>query len=137
MKRFTVALLIIHPSDDPAKISSALHLDAHFQHRAGDQRFTPRGTKLSGAHPDTRWRYVERHETDGQHFCKKIDDFLDALYPYKAFLSKLISTGGTATLIVQFLGDGYFGDTIPTKTLAKLTELNVNLGFEVFADKQR
>lgn len=136
LKRFQIDLLIIHPSLDPAEISASLQLNAQFQHRVGDQRYTPTGTKLSGAHPDTRWRYTERHETEGQHFVPQLEGFVDALHRHKAYFSHLASAGGSMTIVVNFLGDGYFGDQIPAKTLAKLSELNLNLGIEVFTDEQ-
>ena len=48
---------------------------------------------------------------------------IDRLEPFKAFFANLKSTGGAASIIIQFLGDGYFGDKIPTVTLAKLVDL--------------
>jgi len=45
-KRFHVELFIVHPTLDPAEISTALGLEAHFAQRVGDPRKTPKGRPL-------------------------------------------------------------------------------------------
>lgn len=132
-KRFDVELFIVHPTMDPAEISAALGLDAKFAHRVGDQRKTPKGAPLSGAYQDTRWRYSRRHETPDQLFVGKIAELIDCIEPHKAFLKELRSTDGKACLILQFLGDGYFGDEIPQAILARLIDLELDFGIECFA----
>lgn len=135
-KRFDVELFIVHPTMDPAEISAALGLDAKFAHSVGDQRKTPRGTPLPGTYQDTRWRYSHRHETTDQWFVDKIAELIDCIEPHKAFFKELRSIGGTACLILQFLGDGYLGDEIPRAILAKLGELELDFGIECFAETQ-
>ena len=63
-----------------------------------------------------------------QWFADKVESLVEHLLPHRAFLSRLLQTGGTLTLIVQFLGDGYFGDKIPQSTLAKIADLGLSLG---------
>ncbi len=133
-KRFDVELFIVHPTLDPLEISMALGLDAKFAHRVGEQRKTPNGTLLSGTYQDTRWRYSRRHETPDQWFVGKIAELIDCIEPHKAFLKELRSTGGKTCLILQFLGDGYFGDEIPQAILARLIDLEVGFGIECFCD---
>jgi hypothetical protein len=65
-----------------------------------------------------------------------VADFVASLEPHKEFLSSLRETGGSATVIIQFLGDGYLADEIPRTTLAKLGELGLSLGIECFLDPQ-
>ncbi|WP_136623820.1 hypothetical protein [Bradyrhizobium centrolobii] len=62
--------------------------------------------------------------------------FVDRLEPHKAFFASLTSTGGRASIIIQFFGDGYLGDELPVATLAKLVDLGVALAIECFADPQ-
>jgi hypothetical protein len=47
-RQFDVELFIVHPTFDPADISEALGLEAHFAHRVGDRRRAPKGTLLPG-----------------------------------------------------------------------------------------
>lgn len=136
-KPFDVELFIVHPTMRPEEISSALGLEAKFFHCVGEPRRTPKGTPLPGIYSDTRWRHTSRHEAQGQHFADAVVAFVRSLEPHAPFLSRVRSTGGRAQVIVQFLGDGYFGDEIPRATLARLAELDLDLGLEVYTDPQR
>jgi hypothetical protein len=135
-RRFDVELFIVHPSLDPAEISRAFWMEGHFTHRVADQRKTPKGTLLPGVYSDTRWRHSIRHTVTQQWFASGVIGFVERLEPHKEFLASLRETGGSATLIIQFLGDAYLGDDIPTTTLVKLGELGLSLGIECFMDPQ-
>ena len=41
-RRFHVELFIVHPTLTPTDISAALGMEAHFAHRVGDRRKTPK-----------------------------------------------------------------------------------------------
>jgi hypothetical protein len=135
-RHFDVELSIVHPLLDPADISRALGLEGHVSHRVGDQRKTPKGTLLSGVYPGTRWRHSIRHTATEQWFASEIVSFVARLEPHKEFFTNLRQTGGSATVIIQFLGDGYLGDELFPSTLAKLGELGLSLGIECFVDPQ-
>jgi hypothetical protein len=137
LKRFDVELFIVHPSLQPAEIEAALGLQAQFAHRVGDQRKTPAGTLLAGTYRDTRWRHSRRYETPDQWFVHEIVELLDCIEPHRDFFKRLTSTGGRASVIVQFLGDGYFGDDIPRDILGRMKDLDLDLGIECFTDPQR
>jgi hypothetical protein len=137
IRRFHVELFIVHPTLDPADISASLGMEAHHARRVGDPRKTPRGTPLSGNYPDTRWRHCIECSVTEQWFAAEVIGLIDRLQSHKAFFADLKSTGGTASIIIQFLGDGYFGDKIPTVTLAKLIDLDLALAIEVFSEPQR
>jgi Domain of unknown function (DUF4279) len=131
-RRFDVELFIVHPTLDPADISTALGMDAHFAHRVGDRRKTPKGNLLSGNYSDTRWRHCVQCTVRDQWYAAEVTRMIDRLEPHKAFFANLKSTGGTASIVIQFLGDGYFEDEIPTATLAKLVDLELALQIECF-----
>jgi len=135
-KRFDVELFIVHPSLDPADISQALGMEGHFSHRVGDQRKTPKGTLLPGVYPDTRWRHQIRHTVTEHLFAAEVVGFVEELETHKEFLVNILASGGRASVIIQFLGDGYLSDVIPTATLAKLADLGLALGIECFVDPQ-
>jgi hypothetical protein len=61
---------------------------------------------------------------------------VDSLERHKAFFANLKSTGGRASVIIQFLGDGYLADEIPLATLVKLVELELALAIECYVDPQ-
>ena len=96
----------------------------------------PNGTVLRGTYPDTRWRHSIRYELKGQWFASKVTELVDSLVPYKAFFHHLRATGGTAEILVQFLGDGYLGDSLPSETLEKMSTLQLDFGIECFVVPQ-
>jgi molybdopterin synthase catalytic subunit len=128
--RFDVELFIVHPSIDPAAITATLGLEAARSWRAGEAMRTPKGTSLPGNYPDTRWRHSVTFETKGQHFANEVADLVNRLKPHRTFFEELAASGGSASVIVQFLGDKYFGDNIPRETLEALAELHLEFGIE-------
>jgi hypothetical protein len=136
LKRLDVQLFIVHPTIDPDDITAALGLEPSHAHRIGDNRKTPKDTPLPGQYPDTRWRHSVRYDVQSQHFHRHVADLLDRLTPHKSFLMELRASGGRGTLIVQFLGDGYFGDTLPLDMLSKLVDLQLDLGLECYTVPQ-
>ena len=134
-RRVDVELFIVHPTISPDQISAALGLEGHFAVRVGDLRRTPRGTLLEGRYKDSRWRHSIQHALIDQWFADKITAFVDALLPHKQLLHDVRATSGTAELIIQFLDDGYFGDSVPLDTLAKMAELQLSFGIECYPTK--
>jgi hypothetical protein len=135
-RRFDVELFIVHPSLDPGDISGALGLEGHFSHRVGDQRKTPKGTLLSGVYPDTRWRHSIRRTVTEHRFAAEVVNFVERLETRKEFLANVRATGGEASVVIQFLGDGYLADEIAPTTLARLANLGLALAIECFTEPQ-
>jgi hypothetical protein len=136
LRRFEVALLVRHPTIDPAAITAALGLEPEFSHRVGEPRRTPKGTPLEGNYRDTRWRFSTRSEVRAQWFVRDVLTFVDRLAPHRDFLHALRTTGGTACLMIQFLDDEYYGDEIGCQALAKIVDLGLDLGIESFGVSQ-
>jgi hypothetical protein len=135
-RRFDVELFIVHPTLDPADISKALGMEAHFAHRVGDRRKTPKGALLPGNYPDSRWRHSIRCRVTDQWYAAELTRLVDTLEPHKTFFTSLKSAGGRGSVIIQFLGDGYLADEIPHAPLVKLVALKLALAIECFADPQ-
>jgi hypothetical protein len=132
----TWSWLIIHPTLDADEITAALGLEPQYVHRVGEHNTTRSGLRLERANQDTRWRYSIHHKVGEQWFAEQVTELVDRLTPHEGFFRKLRSSGGKASLIVQFLGDGYFGDEIERSTLAKLLDLELGLAIECFAAPQ-
>jgi hypothetical protein len=135
-RRVDVQWFLVHPTMDPAEITAAMGLEARFAHRVGDPRVTPTGIVLGGQFRDTRWRHCARYELKDQWFADKITMLVNRLVPHKAFFAHIRGTGGKAQVVVQFLGDGYLGDSVPADTLAKIAELQLDFGIECFVVPQ-
>lgn len=130
--RFFLALFIVHPTLVPDEISKILGMDPHVAHCVGAPRRTPKGTPLSGTYADTRWRHRTEHVIKDQWFSSELSRLIDALEPHKAFFSEVKSTGGTASIVIQFM-DGFLSDELSSVTLARLVELDLSLGIECYA----
>jgi hypothetical protein len=91
---------------------------------------------LPGNYPDTRWRHSIECKAAGQWFAGELGVLVNRVEPHKAFLNHLVDTGGSATIIIQFLGDDYFSDSLPASMLTKLGDLRLGLGIEVYTCPQ-
>ncbi len=135
-RRVGIDLFIVHPTFTSAAVTSGLTLEPNVTHDVGRPRATPRGAVLGGVQQDTRWRYSIERTLDGQRFSGLLDEFLDLLKSRRAFLRTVTSTGGTATLIVQFIDAGYWADEISHDALLKLVDLGLNLAVESYPVSQ-
>jgi hypothetical protein len=135
-RRFDVELLIVHPTIDPAEITAALRMQPVAVQRIRDRRQTPNGVVLTGNYTDTRWRYGVRHTTRDQWFAESICGFIDRLAPHKDYLHQLRNTGGTTSLIVQFLDNEHYADQMPPDVLAKMADLGPDFGIENYGVRQ-
>jgi len=136
LQRVNIALFIQHPVLDPAEITARLGIEEHFSHKGGERIVTPTGTVMPGRYHDTRWRHSIRHKFADQLFAKQVTEFVQGLMPQKTFLHEIRETGGSESVIIQFLGDRYHGDNVPFETLCILNELQLDLGIEVYNVQQ-
>jgi hypothetical protein len=132
-RRFDIDLFIVHPTLRPGEISRALGLVAHTSHAVGEPRRSPKGKRLPGTYTDTRWRHKRRHTVEEQFFGDELAVFVESLRPRSEALAMLRDTAGMTALIIQFVGEGHFGDEIGHETLATIVELGLSLEIECFA----
>ena len=137
LRRFYLQLSIVHPAIDPADITNGLELECRYRHRASAPRMTPKGTPLGGEYPDTRWRHSVLHAVNDQAFADKIEELMVHLESKKAFLKQLTVSGGRLSLIIEFIGDGYFSDEIPRRTLSKIVDLGLNLSIVSYSSQNQ
>jgi hypothetical protein len=128
---YRVRVVIDHPADDLAELTRLTGLTPNLCATRGQERFTPKGTRLPGNHPFSIWQYSEtfRHS---RAFSLGVRKVADALTPAAATLQKICATGGRARLILDFKGHRNIGDVIEATDLARLGQLGVSLGIEVF-----
>jgi hypothetical protein len=132
-KRFDIVLLIRHPNIDPGLVTAALGLKPHRAWKAGEPRFTPKGSPLPGTHRMSCWNHVFRYEGSKGVACQ-IDSILERLLPARQLLREIVDTGGMAQLYLQLPGDQNLGDELGWKTLGKFVDLRLDLSFETFPD---
>ena len=87
---------------------------------------TPRGQTVSGEkYFDTRWVLASRDEGADGRFADQLATLIEKLSPHEAYFDELRAAGGKVEVIVGFLGDGYYGDSVPLETISKLANLKI------------
>lgn len=131
MLKFSIILLIRHPSIDPSAITNQLGLNPSQFWRQGDQRTTPKGKVLPGAYSYTSWSYC--FDFSGERsFFHSLKILLENLEQHKLFFEKITFEGGQIYLNINLRGDENIGDVISWQIMEKLGVLKINLGVEVF-----
>ena len=134
--RYSIRVLIVHPTLTPDEISDALNLNPDTEHCVGQPRRTPRGEATGGVWPDTRWS-VEEIRNGERFFFKRLDKLLDRFGKYRDFLRRVAETGGRTNFIVGLCGEENIGDTLSEQAVARLADLKGSLGVEVFPRMNR
>lgn len=62
-----------------------------------------------------------------------LSECMEKLKPKSAQLIEFVRTGGTASLAVAWFSDAVGGDTVPSKLLAELSQMNLNLDFYLYS----
>jgi hypothetical protein len=128
---YEVRLLIRHPNIDPDRITKTLGLIPHSSAMAGSERRTLAGDLLPGLHKDSAWSYSFR-VTGNRRLFSDAAKLIDKLEPHQAFLAELDHGGGSICFILDLPGDVNMGDVLPWRDMARLANLHIDLGIEVF-----
>lgn len=122
--------LLLKDVQDLALTGSLLGLQPLRTHTKGEPRTTPTGRKLEGRYPEAMWTYVWRIGRD-----QDVVEQLKAIVECVAKASSIIMqarANGVAELIVRIQGPGHIGFDIPNQIVARIGEIGLALGFEVF-----
>ncbi|ESQ91809.1 hypothetical protein ABAC460_05580 [Asticcacaulis sp. AC460] len=128
--RYSVRLLIRHPTIDPEAISSALSLAPSRSWRVGTPRMGPKGDPLPGVYRDTVWSW--RTKREDREFVASLREMLIVLEPQSEFLDMLILSGGRVSLVLDLSGLHNTGDVLKADDLQRLARLNIEFSIEVF-----
>jgi hypothetical protein len=94
---------------------------------------TPTGLSLPGVYKESAWSHWFRVERN-RPFFTDIVKLIDRIEPHKQFLHDIVVGGGTIDLIVGLPGDTNIGDCFRWRDMARLADLRIDLGIEVFPD---
>ncbi len=129
--RYSIRVLIVHPTLRPDEISDALNLNPDISHWVGQPRRTPKGETTGGVWPDTRWSVTEIRNGE-RFFFKRLDKLLDRFSKHRDFLRRVAETGGETIFIIGLCGEANIGSELTEQAVAKLADLKGSLGVEVF-----
>src|SRR5580704_7158385 len=97
--------LLFHPTMDPQDISLALHQTPRIASKAGTPRTTPTGQALEGVNESTYW-CSSPAKREGYDLAAALAAHLSTIEPYRDFLARFSSTGGTIEYFVGWFTDG-------------------------------
>jgi hypothetical protein len=133
MKRFSIVLLIRHPSIDPRVISEELNMDPYACGMVGKPKMTPKGNLVPGTYELSWWNHVFEYEVDTR-FFEEMERLLAQLVSHKDFFLKINKEGGYSEISLNLPGAMNQGDTAKPSMLKLIAELGLHLGVEVFPE---
>lgn len=131
MKRFSIVLLIKHPSIDPKAVSRELNLEHYACGMAGKPKINPKGDPIPGTWEQSWWNHIFDYE--GNHdFFDEIERLLAQLASHRDFFVKIKREGGYSELYLELPGEAHQGSSAKPSILKLMAELEINFGVEVF-----
>ena len=128
---YEVTLRIRHPTETLEAVSKAFNLTPDYKWQVGQPRTTPTGALLPGIHKHTYWACTER-VSGNRNFFKTVTDFLGDLEAAQEFVTHLIASGGTLTIVIHLPGFRNIGAGISAPDLGRMARLGIELDVEVF-----
>ncbi|MCC8968401.1 DUF4279 domain-containing protein [Bradyrhizobium sp. Pear76] len=131
--RYTVRLLVKHPTIDPAEITTALGIAPSLARAVGTEIVTPTGVKLASRSKQSVWNWSESIKGK-RDFFDSVAELADHLEAHRQFLGTLVSSGGEIIAIVHLPGNVNIGSILKSVDLRRLAHLEISLGIEVFPE---
>jgi hypothetical protein len=136
MVRFSIVLLIKHPSIDPTVITKELKLDPYTCGMAGKPKMTPKGLPMPGIWQLSSWNHIFDYEGD-QDFFDEIERLLIQFAPHKNFFHKIAKEGGYSEIYLQLPGNINQGSSVKPSVLKLMADIELKFGVEVFPESDR
>lgn len=133
--RLHLAICIRHPDRDLSAVCSSLGLVPKYVWKKGDERKTPKGTKLEGSREDSRC-IIQLEALSDRPMIGLIQSALEQLRPHKATLRDLTNSGGTINFRIGWFLNGDTGESIDQKVLASMADLGIGFEFFVYAPEE-
>jgi len=125
-------LRVEHPSMDPETITRRLGISPDGSWKAGERRITPAGQLLPGIRSSSYW-YSRMPTKVGLSAAELVEKTMRRLAPRKAFLRKVVATGGRWCLYITGGGNS-IAEEFSFQALSLLADARGNLWLEVFRE---
>lgn len=125
---YSVSLQVWHPDADPQSIVAGIGLPPSRCWAAGDQRMTPKGTRLDGKYRESYCVFRLGGSDDGE-LANFLAATLQKLESQAAFINHLRGSGGKVSFFVSWTPGGR-GEVFDVQLLADMARLGINLGIE-------
>lgn len=131
---FNVSLRIFAGQVHPVEICSKLGMIPSVKHIDGEQRKTPKGTKLDGNY-ERHYCCFDMVTNDGEHLPDALGRLADGLQQHKLLFERIRSTGGTVMFYVNWHSPGNTGESLDADLLSKIGQLGIDLGLDVYGSE--
>jgi hypothetical protein len=129
--RYKIALRITHPNMDPEDISTKLGLNPFRKWKAGTQRTTPAGKKLSGIYKET-YCVFDLGDKTGRDLVETLSSLTKKLVAFKPLLQNIRSTGGSIEYSIGLFVKSNTGVVIDQRIMIQLVDLGIDLLFDIY-----
>lgn len=130
-QRTKLSLHITHPTRDLSAVCDAFGRRPIRLWKAGDERRTPKGTKIGGIRSESACAFDFGPATR-RPLAKQIEAALLLLKPHRRMLRSLSSTGGRISLFVGWFCDEYTGESFSHNVLEKMADLRISLDLNIY-----
>ena len=127
----SLSLRMHHPTRDLAAVCIALGLLPKIAWTKGDERQSPKGTKLGGVR-DGSYCIAEIGETSREPLSSKMEAALARLEPHREILEEVWSTGGRLDFSVGWFLDEHTGETLDWPLLLRMSQLRIELQLNLY-----
>jgi hypothetical protein len=131
--RYRVSLRISHPNIDPKIITQTLGLLPKRTWKSGQPRETPTGQPLQGVNKDSYW-YHAYDTPDDEQCAGFVHSAAVALQQHRDFFHRLRGEGADIQFFIGLFSSRNFGETFEHDLLGILSDLKIDLGFDVYPD---
>jgi hypothetical protein len=132
---YIVSLRLRHPSADLLSLASPIGVSPIRTWKAGEPRTTPKGTPLTGVNRDSYWygRMIEDTSSQTQSLGDALAGIVDTLTPHRQFFEAFAADRGRAEFFIGwYFPEGNSGDVLGHELLRRLSELKIDLSFDIY-----
>jgi len=129
--RANLSLHIRHPTRDLSVVCRALGLQLKHMWKRGDERRTPKGSKIGGLR-ETSYCSIGFGAPSRKPLAKQIEAVLMLLKPHRAMLRRLSSTGGRISFFIGWFCDENTGETFGRQLLDAMADLRIVLDLNIY-----
>ncbi len=129
---FDISVMVSHPTLRADELTREFGMEPKNSWSVGDVCATPDGKIFPGIRSGTYWNYSEEIRDKRDFSLALMEFFARAFESRSGFVGELVDSGGEILLLVYLHGSTNIGAVIKPADLARLAQLRVSLGIEVF-----
>ncbi|MBQ4553851.1 MAG: hypothetical protein IJA53_01975 [Spirochaetaceae bacterium] len=132
----SISLQIWHPKINKDEIIKCINLEPSRCFSIGEEKTTPKGTKLLGVWGTTYVSYslVSKEDIDIESGIEKAITLIKSSINDGSIFKQISSTGGKCSFYISLYEKTHIAFEISSSLIERIRELNIDLGFEFFSD---